>query len=144
MTELSIYHEKILKLASFNKNTIELKKFDSSCSLKNPMCGDEVNIKILLEKKIIKDISAKVRGCALCEASAGLVVKVFKTKEIPIINFMQDFKNWLENEKSEDLLNCPSEIEVFYPIKSITNRHTCITMPFQATINTLENLNSLK
>ena len=144
MTELSIYHEKILKLASFNKNTIELKKFDSSFNLKNPMCGDEVNIKILLEKKIIKDISAKVRGCALCEASAGLVVKVFKTKEIPIINFMQDFKNWLENEKSEDLLNCPSEIEVFYPIKSIKNRHTCITMPFQATINTLENLNSLK
>ena len=144
MTDLSIYHEKILKLASLNKNSIELIKFDSSYELRNPMCGDEVNVKILLENKMIKEISAKVRGCALCEASAGLVVQVFKTKEIPIINFMQDFKNWLKNEKSDDLFNCPSEIKVFYPIKSIINRHTCIIMPFQATINTLENLKSLK
>jgi len=108
------------------------------------MCGDEVNVKILLENKMIKEISAKVRGCALCEASAGLVVKTLKKKHTPIIDFMNDFKKWLEYEDYNNLDNCPSEIEIFYPIKSIKNRHTCITMPFQAAINTLEKLNSLK
>tara|TARA_B100001029_G_C15054783_1_gene453516 strand:- start:1788 stop:2225 length:438 start_codon:yes stop_codon:yes gene_type:complete len=144
LTDLSIYHEKILKLASLNKNSIELIKFDSSYELRNPMCGDEVNVKILLENKMIKEISAKVRGCALCEASAGLVVKTLTKKNTPIINFMNDFKKWLEYEDYNNLNNCPSEIEIFYPIKSIKNRHTCITMPFQAAINTLEKLNSLK
>ncbi len=141
LTELSIYHEKILQLAALNKDCTELRDFDSSFKLKNPLCGDEVNVKILIKNKIIKNISAKVRGCALCEASAGLVVEVFKEKHIPIKNFMIDFKKWLEDEKSSNLYNCPSEIEVFYPVKSIKNRHTCITMPFQATINVLNNLN---
>ncbi len=144
MTELSIYHEKILKLAALNKNCVDLKKFDASFKLKNPLCGDEVNVKILIKNKIIKDISAKVRGCALCEASAGLVVKVFKEKQIPLNDFMNNFKLWLEDEKSTNLYNCPVEIEVFYPIKSIKNRHTCITMPFQATLNALDNLNCVK
>ena len=144
MTELSIYHEKILKLAALNKGCIELQDFDSSFNLKNPICGDEVNVKILIKNKIIKDISAKVRGCALCEASAGLVVKIFKEKQIPIKDFMNNFKNWLEDEKSNNLYNCPSEIQVFYPIKSIRNRHTCVTMPFQATLTVLDNLNCVK
>tara|TARA_B100000965_G_scaffold381121_1_gene378266 strand:- start:596 stop:1030 length:435 start_codon:yes stop_codon:yes gene_type:complete len=143
LTELSIYHEQILKLAALNKKCIELKKFDSSFRLKNPLCGDEVNVKILIKNKIIKDISANVRGCALCEASAGLVVKIFKDKQIPINNFMSNFKLWLEDEKSTNLYNCPSEIEVFYPIKSIKNRHTCVTMPFQATLNVLDNLKNI-
>ncbi len=37
MTNLSIYHEKILKLASLNKNSIELIKFDSSYDRNQPI-----------------------------------------------------------------------------------------------------------
>ena len=49
--------------------------------MRNPMCGDEVKVRIKLVKTKIIDISAIVRGCALCEASAGLVVDLFKNKK---------------------------------------------------------------
>ena len=144
LTDLSIYHEKILKLASLNKDSIEIKDFHSSCELKNPMCGDQVNVKIFVKENIIKNISAKVRGCALCEASAGLVVQVFKNKKTPIYNFLSDFQYWLNNDKIKLNSNVPKELEIFSPIQSIKNRHTCIIMPFQAIIKSLEELKLLK
>ena len=80
MNNLSIYQEKILSLAAENKKVIALKDFNRSFEMRNPMCGDEVKVRIkLIDTKII-DISAVVRGCALCEASAGLVVDLFKNK----------------------------------------------------------------
>ena len=91
-----------------------------------------------------KNISAKVRGCALCEASAGLVVKIFKDKHVPIINFLNEFRHWLNDENSEITSYMPNELEVFLPIKTIKNRHTCVIMPFEAIIKTLDELKMLK
>ena len=101
MNNLSIYQEKILGLAAKNKKIIALKDFNRSFEMRNPMCGDEVKVRIkLVEDKII-DISAVVRGCALCEASAGLVVELFKNKNVPDEKFLNEFLSWLENtEKS--------------------------------------------
>ena len=140
MTDLSIYHEKILKLAAFNKKSAEIIDYHSAIELKNPMCGDQVNVKIFIENKSIKNISAKVRGCALCEASAGLVVKIFKNTQTPVKNFLLDFKDWLNNDFQELNSNVPKEIEVFFPIRTIRNRQTCILMPFEATIKALDDL----
>ena len=68
MNDLSIYQEKILNLANENKKSIEIEDFNRSFEVKNPMCGDEVKVRLKLIDKQITDISAIVRGCALCEA----------------------------------------------------------------------------
>ena len=74
--------------------------------MRNPMCGDEVKVRIkLVETKII-DISAVVRGCALCEASAGLVVELFKNKNVPDEKFLNEFLSWLENTEKASQINC--------------------------------------
>jgi len=80
LNELSIYQDKILSLAAENKKSIAIQDFNRSYEMKNPMCGDEVKVRIKLLNNQIDDISAIVRGCALCEASAGLAVKLFKKK----------------------------------------------------------------
>ena len=57
MNTLSIYQEKILSLAAENKKVIALKDFNRSFEMRNPMCGDEVKVRLkLVETKII-DIS---------------------------------------------------------------------------------------
>ena len=140
LNDLSIYHEKILKLASFNKKSNELSEFSTSHKLKNPMCGDEVDVSIHLKSNLIIKISAKVRGCALCEASAGLVVGIFQNKKIPVHNFLSDFKLWLSDNTKELNPTTPEEIEVFFPIKSIKNRHSCIIMPHEAVFKALDKI----
>ena len=138
MNNLSIYQEKILSLAAKNKKTIALKDFNRSFEMRNPMCGDEVKVRIkLVETKII-DISAVVRGCALCEASAGLVVDLFKNNDVPDEKFLEEFFSWLENAQKNLSDQLPIEMEIFEPIREIRNRHKCITMPFEATYRSID------
>ena len=138
MNNLTIYQEKILSLAAKNKKIIALEDFNRSFEMRNPMCGDEVKVRIkLVETKII-DISAVVRGCALCEASAGLVVDLFKNKNIPDKRFLNEFLSWLENTEKNLSDELPIEMEIFKPIREIKNRHKCITMPFEATCRSVD------
>ena len=141
MNDLSIYQEKILNLANENKKSIEIEDFNRSFEVKNPMCGDEVKVRLKLIDKQITDISAIVRGCALCEASAGLVVKLFKNNDIPNKQLTEDFENWLNNIDQPIPATLPKEMDVFKPIKEIKNRHKCITMPFEATVKSVQNDN---
>jgi len=138
LNELSIYQDKILILAAENKKSIAIQDFNRSYEMKNPMCGDEVKVRIKLLNNQIDDISVIVRGCALCEASAGLTVKLLKKSEMPNSNFIEEFLNWLEY-KNQNLSNSlPQEINIFTPIRDIKNRHKCITMPFEATIKSIK------
>ena len=141
MNTLSIYQEKILKLAAENKKSFAIDHYNCSFNMKNPMCGDEVQVRVDLINKKINNISAIVRGCALCEASAGLVVQLFKNNSVPHNDFMKEFLFWLNNNGQEMDSSLPKELEIFLPIKEISNRHTCITMPFEATIKSLKPTN---
>ena len=97
LNNLSIYQEKILALANQNKITAPIEDFNCSYDMKNPMCGDEVKVRIKILQNKIETISAIVRGCALCEASAGLVVQTFSNKDLPDTNFLEIFRHWLNN-----------------------------------------------
>ena len=139
MNDLSIYQEKILNLAADNKKNDAIEDYNRSAEVKNPMCGDEVKVRIKLIDNQINKISATVRGCALCEASAGLVVKLFEKNQMPSKNLTSDFKKWLDSSDQKFPETLPNEIGVFKPIKEIRNRHKCITMPFEATIDSIIN-----
>ena len=119
MNTLSIYQEKILKLAAENKKSFAIDHYNCSFNMKNPMCGDEVQVRVDLINKKINNISAIVRGCALCEASAGLVVQLFKNNSVPHNDFMKEFLFWLKNNGQEINSSLPKELEIFLPIKEI-------------------------
>ena len=139
MNDLTIYHKKILKLASTNRESLEIKDFNFSKEVKNPLCGDLVEVRINIINKSIKNLSAKVKGCALCEASAGLVVNYFSNKNLPINDFMEHFNKWLSKNHDNYPDELPEELKIFSPIQDIKNRHTCIKMPFEAFFKSIKN-----
>ena len=132
MKDLTIYHKKILKLASANRKSFEINDFNFSKEVKNPLCGDLVEVRVNLINSSINNLSAKVKGCALCEASAGLVVNYFLNKNLPIFDFTEHFDKWLVKEYENYPDELPEELKIFLPIQDIKNRHTCIKMPFEA------------
>ena len=76
MNDLTIYHKKILELACTNRKSFEINDFNFSKEVKNTLCGDVVEVRVNIINSSIKNLSAKVKGCALCEASAGVVVNL--------------------------------------------------------------------
>ena len=139
MNDLTIYHKKILKLASTNRESLEIKDFNFSKEVKNPLCGDLVEVRIKIINNSIKNLSAKVKGCALCEASAGLVVNYFSNKNLPINDFMEHFNKWLSKNHDNYPDELPDELKIFSPIQEIKNRHTCVKMPFEAFFKSIKN-----
>ena len=74
-----------------------------------------------LNKKI-NNISAIVRGCALCEASAGLVVQLFKNNSVPHNDFMKQFLFWLNNNSQE--INFPT-VEMEFNDANLVDKVIC-------------------
>ena len=139
MNDLTIYHKKILELASINRKSFEINDFNFSKEVKNPLCGDLVEVRINIINNSIKNLSAKVKGCALCEASAGLVVNYFSNKNLPINDFMEHFDRWVNNNHDNYPDELPEDLKIFSPIQDIKNRHTCVKMPFEAFFKSIKN-----
>ena len=139
MNDLTIYHKKILELASVNRKSIEIDDFNFSKEVKNPLCGDLVEVRVNIQNNSVKNLSAKVKGCALCEASAGVVVNYFLNKNLPTNDFMEYFDKWLTKNYHEYPSELPEELKIFLPIQDIKNRHTCIKMPFEAFFKSIKN-----
>ena len=139
MNDLTIYHKKILELASANRKSLEINDFNFSKEVKNPLCGDLVEVRVNILNNSVKNLSAKVKGCALCEASAGVVVNYFLNKNLPTNDFMEYFDKWLTKNYHEYPSELPNELKIFLPIQDIKNRHTCIKMPFEAFFKSIKN-----
>ena len=139
MNDLTIYHKKILELASANRKSLEINDFNFSKEVKNPLCGDLVEVRVKILNNSVKNLSAKVKGCALCEASAGVVVNYFLNKNLPTNDFMESFDKWLTKNYHEYPSELPEELKIFLPIQDIKNRHTCIKMPFEAFFKSIKN-----
>ena len=139
MNDLTIYHKKILELASANRKSLEINDFNFSKEVKNPLCGDLVEVRVNIINSSIKNLSAKVKGCALCEASAGVVVNYFLNKNLPTNDFMEYFDKWLTKNYDAFPNELPEELKIFLPIQDIKNRHTCIKMPFEAFFKLIKN-----
>ena len=139
MNDLTIYHKKILELASVNRKSLEINDFNFSKEVKNPLCGDLVEVRVKILNNNVKNLSAKVKGCALCEASAGVVVNYFLNKNLPTNDFMEYFDKWLTKNYHEYPSELPEELKIFLPIQDIKNRHTCIKIPFEAFFKSIKN-----
>ena len=98
----ALYQKQILELAKQSR-TRELDinaPFQASCN--NPTCGDRVDISFALKDDAINNIGIKVRGCALCEAGAGLVLAQFEgMKQDTARQMTAQFATWISKEQDQ-------------------------------------------
>ena len=124
-----IYQGQILDLAKSARQSKSISKPTHWGEKNNPVCGDKVTINLIVDKAIISDVHIFVRGCALCEASAGLLGKIVIGKNIDELkNLKDEMSNYLiRNEPAPD-----SASLCFEPVKKIKNRITCVLLAFEA------------
>tara|TARA_B100001250_G_scaffold345636_1_gene315145 strand:+ start:204 stop:656 length:453 start_codon:yes stop_codon:yes gene_type:complete len=126
-----LYQTKILEFARDARKFQLLSNYDVRFVSKNPLCGDEVTIDLEVSKdKIITNYGHQVKGCALCEASAGLLSKnIFGFEIYNSDKLKENLTSWLSGETQNFTF---SEIENFSPVKNIKNRHKCVLLSFDA------------
>ena len=131
----ALYQKQILELAKQSR-TRELDinaPLQASCD--NTTCGDRVDISFALKDGAINSIGIKVRGCALCEAGAGLVLAQFEgMKQDTARQMTAQFTRWIGKEQDQ----VPNDdMAKFLPVRDIRNRHKCVLLAFQAAMKAL-------
>ena len=121
----------ILKIASDTKNNKLINNFTHTTKYKSRICGDEIEIFLIIKNNIIKDFSYQSESCVYCNASANLATKNFKSKSKDKI---KNFLKLLEQFNDKENILFPSEWKNFKKIfdKRNFSRKECLTLPIKA------------
>jgi nitrogen fixation NifU-like protein len=76
----ALYQELILDHYRRPRNKGELEGATTSVTMKNPLCGDEVALHVLLEGDKVSDLKFSGRGCSISQASASMMTQLVKGK----------------------------------------------------------------
>ena len=64
---------KILEIASDTKNHKVVKNHAHQSKHKNPLCGDEMEISLIVKDNVVQDIGYQCKSCIYCQASVSLL-----------------------------------------------------------------------
>ena len=131
---------KILEIASNTENHKIVKNHTHLSKNKNPICGDEMKIYLVIDNKIILNFKYQCQSCIFCQASVSLLSSKTKGKAVEKVKILLDNvenffgsktklkeKEWKDFEK---ILN-----------KKYIARKECLLLPFKTMLKALNNEN---
>ena len=128
--------KEIIKIASNTENHGVLDNHTHFSKLKNPVCGDEMKIYLIIKNNCIANFKYECESCIYCQASVSLLSRKARNKSIEkFITFTECAKNCFEkNTNSFD-----KEWKEFDKIMTKKNisRKECLLLPLNTTLNAL-------
>jgi nitrogen fixation protein NifU and related proteins len=125
---------KILEIASDTKNHKVVKNHTHQSKNKNPLCGDEMEISLIVKDNIVQDIGYQCRSCVYCQASVSLLSKwVIQAPIEKISDFISNAESFFdENFDQLKKINI-KDLKVFKKIMNPKNisRKECLLLPFK-------------
>ena len=127
---------KILEIASHTDNNKVLKDPTHRSKNKNPICGDEMEISLVVKDDVVKDMGYQCNSCVYCQASVSLLSRKIKNKKIEEIKeFIGNAEKIFDNVKSS-LDKHWSDFKELFDKKNIS-RKECLLLPFKALLKAL-------
>ena len=121
---------RILEIASHTDNNKVIKNHTHKSKHKNPLCGDEMEISLIVKNNVIKDMGYQCKSCVYCQASVSLLSRKIKDKKIDDIKTLVS-----EGDKLFDNVKVKLE-KHWYDFKEILekknlSRKECLLLPIK-------------
>ena len=128
---------RILEIASHTDNNKIIKNHTHKSKNKNPLCGDEMEISLIVENNVIKDMGYQCKSCVYCQASVSLLSRKIKDKKIDDIKTLVS-----EGDKLFDNVKVKLE-KHWYDFKEILDkknlsRKECLLLPIKTLAKALK------
>ena len=127
----------ILKIASNTDNHKILENYTHASKVKNPICGDEMEVSVKVVKDNIVDFGYQCKSCVYCQASVSLLSRNSINKTISNVkNLSKVAETFFEKEN----VIFPKEWLVFNKIfnKKNISRKECLLLPFKTLTKALK------
>lgn len=139
MADLSSLYRQIIMDHYKNPRNKGLVNDDSyiKIHMKNPSCGDQIDIQTKVEDGIVKDVRQDGMGCSICCASASIMSEVVKGMKVEDAKALIDnYLKMVSNDTYDDSFDF-DELSVFEGIKDFPARVRCASIAEIAFLNTL-------
>ena len=121
---------RILEIASNTENNKILEKHTHKSKNKNPMCGDVMEISLLVKDNKVVDMGYQCKSCVYCQASVSLLSQNIKDKSLDEVkDFINICENIFENTKIILEKKWASFKEIFD--KKNISRKECLLLPIR-------------
>jgi len=121
---------RILEIASHTDNNKIIKNYTHKSKNKNPLCGDEMEISLIVENDIIKDMGYQCKSCVYCQASVSLLSRKIKNKKIDEVKtFVSNGERLFDNVKVNLEKHWKDFKEIFD--KKNLSRKECLLLPIK-------------
>ena len=127
----------ILQIAADTKNNKDIKNFTHKSKYKSKMCGDEIEISLIVKDQKILDMGYQCKSCIYCQASASLLSKLSINKSLIKVNELIEFVNIFFKNTN---LKFDKEWKLFEKLfdKKNISRKECILLPFKTVTKALK------
>ena len=73
---------KILEIAAHTENNKVVENYTHKSKHKNPLCGDEMEISLIVKDDVVKDMGYHCKSCVYGQASVSLLSRKIKEKKV--------------------------------------------------------------
>ena len=125
---------KIIEIASHTENQKVIKNYTHQSKNKNPLCGDEMEISLIVKNNIVEDVGYQCKSCIYCQASVSLLSRFVMQAPIEKITVFLSQASSFFDESFENLKKINIKgIEDFKNIMNSKNisRKECLLLPFK-------------
>ena len=128
---------RILEIASYTEHNKIIENFTHKSKNKNPLCGDEMEISLVVKNDVIKDMGYQCKSCIYCQASVSLLSRKVKDKSV------EEIKDFITNSEKlfDDVkINIEKHWNDFKEIldKKNLSRKECLLLPLKTVLKALK------
>ena len=120
----------VLKIAANTDNNRNIENRTHVSRLKNSLCGDEMQVELILKNEKILDFGYQGKSCVYCQASASLLSKISINKQKKKLNDLCDKAELYFDDNikitEKEWVSLKKLIK-----KENVNKKDCILLPFK-------------
>ena len=128
---------KILEIASHTENNKILENFTHKSKNKNLLCGDVMEISLVVKNDTIKDMGYQCKSCVYCQASVSLLSRKIKNKSIKEIEDFVANGEKLFDDVKVTLEKHWKEFKIILDKKNLA-RKECLLLPLRTILKALK------
>jgi nitrogen fixation NifU-like protein len=137
-----LYREIILDHYKNPRNRGELAPPAVSAEGHNPLCGDEIQVYLLVENGVVSDVRIAGQGCSISQSSASMMSAAVKGKSVDDVRkLVSRFKHMMSIEEGDSELDTSvnlGDLEALQGVVKFPVRIKCATLAWNTLLEALE------
>ncbi|RMG39812.1 MAG: SUF system NifU family Fe-S cluster assembly protein [Candidatus Dadabacteria bacterium] len=128
-----LYQDLILDHFKNPRNKGPLKEPTASCSLLNPLCGDEIEVNIKDQDNSLPEIKFSGKGCAISQASASMMTELCagRSRE-EVLRLCETFRKLMRGEIEPEEAEELQDVLALEGVRKFAPRVKCAVLAWEA------------